>query len=189
MEVTTQKKPFRILSLDGGGLRGLLTVKILKWIEAQTGKKVNALTKRMGMHYKCKSCKNEYPAKQVQVDHIKPVVDTKIGFTSWDEFIERLYCSKDNLQVLCKMCHDTSAFFNIDFSAVTYFQFRDRLTTKDRQSNELYWIFSKGGIEYKVYKAVQSKKSYTNDTFKQDFRIKNTSQNNKEVNPRRLALR
>lgn len=60
----------------------------------------------MGMHYKCKSCKNEYPAKQVQVDHIKPVVDAKIGFTSWDEFIERLYCTKDNLQVLCKMCHD-----------------------------------------------------------------------------------
>jgi hypothetical protein len=34
------------------------------------------------------------------------VVDVKVGFTSWDDFIERLYCGKENLQVLCKECHD-----------------------------------------------------------------------------------
>ena len=78
---------------------------------------------------------------------------------------------------------------NIDFSAVTYFQFRDRMTTMDRKENTLYWIFSKAGIEHKVYKAVQSKKSYTNDTFKKDFGIKATSQDNSQTYSRRLALR
>ena len=78
---------------------------------------------------------------------------------------------------------------NIDFSAVTYFQFRDRMTSLDRKENTLYWIFSKSGIENKVYKAVQSKKSYTNDTFKKDFGIKATSQDNGQTYSRRLALR
>ena len=78
---------------------------------------------------------------------------------------------------------------NIDFSAVTYFQFRDRMTTMDRKENTLYWIFSMAGIEHKVYKAVQSKKSYTNDIFQKDFRIKATSQDNSQTYSRRLALR
>ena len=78
---------------------------------------------------------------------------------------------------------------NIDFSAVTYFQFRDRMTTMDRKENTLYWIFSKSGIEHKVYKAVQSKKSYTNDLFQKDFRIKATSKDNSQTYSRRLALR
>ena len=74
--------------------------------EAQRGKQINEKTKRLAMHYECKKCKKSFPATQVQVDHIKPVVDAKTGFVSWDEFITRLYCTKENLQVLCKVCHD-----------------------------------------------------------------------------------
>ena len=57
---------------------------------------------------------------------------------------------------------------NIDFSATTYFQFRDRMTTSDRLSNDIYWIFSKGGIEQKVYKAVLNKKSFTLSMYKKE---------------------
>jgi len=64
---------------------------------------------------------------------------------------------------------DCLVAYNIDFSATTYFQFKDRLTTKERKENNLYWIFSKGGIEEKIYKAVQNKKSYTLNLFKKDF--------------------
>ena len=70
---------------------------------------------------------------------------------------------------------------NIDFSAVTYFQFKDRMTTLDRKENTLYWIFSKNGIESKVYKAVMNKKSYTNDTFKKDYNIKEVKKINKNA--------
>jgi hypothetical protein len=60
-------------------------------------------------------------------------------------------------------------YFNIDFSATSYFQSRDRLTTKDRLSNEVFWIFSKGGIEQNIYKVVKNKKKYTSNYFKKDY--------------------
>ena len=63
---------------------------------------------------------------------------------------------------------DVLIYYNIDFSAVSYWQSRDRLTTKERLSNSVYWLFSKGGIEHKIYKSVLNKKNYTLQTFKND---------------------
>jgi len=64
---------------------------------------------------------------------------------------------------------DYLVYINIDVSAVTYWQSRDRLTTMDRQSNEVFWIFSERGIESKIYKAVQNKKDFTLSVFKKEF--------------------
>lgn len=72
--------------------------------KAATGKQVNETTGRVAMHYKCADCKKKFPGKEVQVDHKKPVVGPE-GFTTWDDFIDNLFCSEDNLQVLCKGCH------------------------------------------------------------------------------------
>lgn len=52
-------------------------------------------------------------------------------------------------------------YYNIDFSATSYWQSKDRMTTKDRLENQVYWIFAKGGIERDIYKAVTKKKDYT----------------------------
>lgn len=60
-------------------------------------------------------------------------------------------------------------YFNIDFSAVSYWQSRDRLTTMERTANDVYWIFSKGGIENKIYKAVSNKKDFTLSVFKKTY--------------------
>ena len=60
-------------------------------------------------------------------------------------------------------------YYNIDFSATSYWQSRARLTTSDRPSNDVYWIFAKNGIEKNVYKAVMNKKNYTLSNFKQDY--------------------
>ena len=60
-------------------------------------------------------------------------------------------------------------YYNIDFSATSYWQSRDRMTTKDRLKNEVYWVFSKGGIESEIYKAVIKKKDYTLTHFKRDL--------------------
>lgn len=73
--------------------------------EAFVGKKVNAKTGKMAMHYECSACKEQFVAADVQVDHINPVVDPKTGFTSWDVFIDRMFCEIDGLQVMCKPCH------------------------------------------------------------------------------------
>ncbi len=69
-------------------------------------------------------------------------------------------------------------YYNIDFSAVSYWQSRDRLTTMNRLSNDVFWIFSENGIEDKIYKAVLNKKDYTTKIFMNDFGIKNTSKIN-----------
>jgi len=74
--------------------------------ESKTEKKVNTLTGRIAQHFRCASCGGEFPAKQVNVDHILPVVDPVVGFVDWNTFVENLYCEKENLQVLCKTCHD-----------------------------------------------------------------------------------
>ena len=59
-------------------------------------------------------------------------------------------------------------YYNIDFSATSYWQSRDRLTTMDRNTNDVYWIFSKGGIEKNIYKSVMNKKNYTLSNFKRE---------------------
>lgn len=62
-------------------------------------------------------------------------------------------------------------FYNIDFSATSYWQGRDRMTTMERKFNKIYWIFSNNGIEKKIYKSVMNKKSYTLSHFKKDYEI------------------
>lgn len=64
---------------------------------------------------------------------------------------------------------DFLVYYNIDFSATSYWQSRDRLTTMDRLENNVYWIFAEGGIEEKIYKIVQQKKPYTVSHFKKDL--------------------
>jgi len=60
-------------------------------------------------------------------------------------------------------------YYNIDFSATSYWQSRDRMTTKDRKYNKIYWVFAKGGIEKEIYKSVLNKKDYTLRHFKRDL--------------------
>jgi hypothetical protein len=60
-------------------------------------------------------------------------------------------------------------YYNIDFSATSYWQSRDRMTTKNRLYNKIYWIFSRNGIEKQIYKAVVKKKDYTLNHFRRDL--------------------
>lgn len=60
---------------------------------------------------------------------------------------------------------DSLVYYNIDFSATSYWQSRDRMTTKERLKNDVYWVFSDKGIEYDIYKTVQKKKDFTTKHF------------------------
>lgn len=55
--------------------------------------------------YECAKCTKTFGRKDVQVDHIEPLVDPAVGFTTWDNFIARLFIGVEGLQVLCKPCH------------------------------------------------------------------------------------
>ncbi len=64
---------------------------------------------------------------------------------------------------------DCLVYYNIDFSATSYWQSRDRMTTKERTESDVYWVFARGGIESEIYKAVTKKKDYTLKHFKRDL--------------------
>jgi len=61
--------------------------------------------KRTKWEYQCNSCKGWFKTKEVNVDHIKPA-GTLRTFDDLPEFVSTLFCSSDNLQVLCTQCHD-----------------------------------------------------------------------------------
>ena len=96
-------KAFIISALRAGSRRYPPKFETLN--EAKTTKKINERTGRLAQHYRCKACKGEFPATEIQVDHKKPVVDPKIGFVDWNTYIARLFCKKNNLQILCRTCH------------------------------------------------------------------------------------
>lgn len=54
--------------------------------------------------YKCAECHEIYQKKDIDIDHVNPVIDVK-GFDSWDNVIARLFCEREGFQILCKPCH------------------------------------------------------------------------------------
>lgn len=71
---------------------------------SRVGLKTNPKTGRQAMHHKCACCGGEFPAKEVQVDHIDPIVPIT-GMDSWDNIIARALVEVEGMQVLCKPCH------------------------------------------------------------------------------------
>jgi 5-methylcytosine-specific restriction endonuclease McrA len=61
--------------------------------------------KRQKFEYKCAGCGNYFPDKEVNVDHIIPAGKLN-SYGDLPEFVRKLFCEEDNLQVLCKKCHD-----------------------------------------------------------------------------------
>lgn len=72
---------------------------------ALVGTKTNVASGRMAKHFRCAACNEDFPAAKVQVDHVDPIIDPVIGFTTWDDVVQRMFCEKENLQVLCLDCH------------------------------------------------------------------------------------
>jgi hypothetical protein len=121
-------------------------------------------TSKIGVFYKFKE---EYNAlKQIFGDDL---TDDLSVFTSSNVKAIALQIVSGREGITLKDA-DYLVFYNIDFSATSYWQARDRLTTMDRKFNKVYWIFSKDGIEDKIYKAVKAKKSYTTKIFEDDLR-------------------
>lgn len=61
-----------------------------------------------GKQYICAECKQTFAANKVAVDHIEPVVPVNktVQDLDYNELVERIFCDKDKLQVLCvDGCH------------------------------------------------------------------------------------
>lgn len=62
--------------------------------------------KKDAVQYQCGACGEWTKSTAISVDHISPVVSVEDGFTDWNNFIARLFCGPDNLQVICDTCHN-----------------------------------------------------------------------------------
>lgn len=95
--------------------------------------------------------------------------DTPEEFNSSDScvFLGQMQSAREGINLSTADC---IVFYNIDFSALSYWQCRDRMTSKTRtKENKVYWVFSSGGIEEKIYKRVLNKKDYTLNHFNRDY--------------------
>lgn len=137
---------------------------------------------KIGIFYKYKE--ELTMLKEVFGDKLTTELDE---FNQTDKWIAYQYLSGREGINLSKA--DYLVMFSIDFSATTYFQARDRMTTKDRLKNEIFWLLSTKTLDTKIYKAVMNKKSYTNTLFKKDVRTSTTKENNEQTNRRRMASR
>jgi len=61
--------------------------------------------KRQRFEYQCNECKNFFPEKKINVDHIRPAGSLNT-FEDLPNFVRNLFCEVENLQVLCSICHD-----------------------------------------------------------------------------------
>ena len=118
--------------------------------------------KKIGIFYKFKQELNAI--KEVFGDDI--CVDLECFNTTDKNIALQIVSGREGISLKEAEC---LVYYNIDFSATSYWQSRDRMTTKDRLKNNIYWIFSQGGIEKDIYKAVVKKKDYTLAHFRRDF--------------------
>jgi 5-methylcytosine-specific restriction endonuclease McrA len=61
--------------------------------------------KRQKFEYQCNTCKQWFPDKKINVDHIVGAGSLNCA-ADLPGFVERLFCEQDNLQVLCEVCHN-----------------------------------------------------------------------------------
>ena len=74
-------------------------------VEEPRKTKAGELAKVPKILYVCATCKERFPMKDVQVDHIDEVGKTPDTYAGWGAWIARLFTPASNLQVLCIPCH------------------------------------------------------------------------------------
>ena len=52
--------------------------------------------------YQCTRCKEWFREEEIEIDHIDEVGSFN---GDWNDYVNRMYCSLDNLQRLCIKCH------------------------------------------------------------------------------------
>lgn len=157
------------------------TSKIIDYSKAEYIKE-NFKDYKIGIFYKFKEELNML--QEVLKDKLTTDLDE---FNSTDKSIALQFIS--GREGISLKQADYIVALNIDFSATTYFQFKDRMTTMERKENQLFWIFSKDGIEQKIYQTVLLKKDYTLNIFKKDAGITNTKEDYNTTRIQRFLCR
>lgn len=97
-----QKKAFIVGALRSASVRWAPKEDAVR--AARVGVGVNIATGRKCMLHRCAGCLGNFPRSKVAADHTVPVVGPE-GFTTWDQFIARMFVEATGFQVLCDTCH------------------------------------------------------------------------------------
>ena len=99
-------------------IRGALRAKFRSWppkyhAKAFASRAVQDGVYKTGRHagepkyvnyYECAECHQQFRDKDVEVDHIIPAGSLKCK-EDLPAFVDRMFCSAEHLQVICKPCH------------------------------------------------------------------------------------
>lgn len=168
---TPVKMQSKLMQLEGGTIKFESGKSMVLDTTKAEFIRSNFAGKKLGIFY---VFKEEYNAlKAVFGDDLTDDLDT---FNSTDKHIAlQVVSGREGISLRQADC---LVMYNVQHSAVSYFQSRDRLTTIDRPNNDVYWVFSNRMIGEKIYKVVQKKKKYTVNHFKRDYiSLKNTNDN------------
>jgi len=76
--------------------------------------------------WECQLCRQIFgSSRDLHGDHLLPVVDPNIGWTSWDEYINRLFLGE--IQAICKECHNKKSKGENDVRRTTKKQRSDKI--------------------------------------------------------------
>ena len=123
MAKKTKKGPSRETFIKGCLRRGSLMYRPIS--------ECRRLARRGPNQYECSICKGLFPSKEIDIDHIFPVIDIVTGFVDWNTYIDRLFCDIDNLAALCKTCHSAKSFSEVTMRAYS------RKKRKEEAENDL----------------------------------------------------
>lgn len=123
--------------------------------------------KKIAIFYNFKA-EREMLIRTIGADNITELVGEFATTNKW--FISQIQSGREGINLSSADC---LVMFNIDYSSVSYQQAKARIQALERTREcMLYWIFSEGGIEEKIYERVINKQDYTLSYFKKDFSIK-----------------
>ena len=108
-----KKPPFNQNAAIRGALRRLfarspIVREVMSKVRREVPKynKDGSRAKKDAVQYLCAVCGTWTKSTAIAVDHVVPVVAVEDGFIDWNEFVARLFCGPENLQVICDPCHN-----------------------------------------------------------------------------------
>lgn len=141
--------------------------------------------------YKIKYIKEKFKDKHIAIYYVyrKEGELLKKHFKNWTDSPEEF--KKTNKIFICQIQSgregvnllgaDGIIFYNISYSATSYWQARARSQSRTSGDVTIHWIFSSSGVEHAIYEIVQGKKDFTTKHFSDYVRDIHSSKNKKVV--------
>ena len=104
-----------------------------------------------------------------ELEILKSVFDITVDLDEFNNTDKHIALNQASSEGMNLSKADVIVYYNFGFSGKDYVQSRDRLTTMERTTNDIYFIFGKGGMNEKIYERVKNKMNYNVKQFNKDY--------------------